>query len=123
MNVEVLGDDMSDYTTSMERRLNRIRSYSKRRYLPLSVGKKIAFSQAALNTQMFGADTSQWFDLAKSAISDTIGAISSRLTPTQKAIAAELPPPPPPKPNYTPYYMIGGAILIGTLIMVGTRRR
>jgi hypothetical protein len=83
----------------------------------------------------FGADA--WYTtLAKTVVSDVIKvgvpAIAQRLTPTQKAYIQQVTPVPssmpyqPAKPDfmkeYGPYVIIGSALLVGTLVMMKTRR-
>jgi hypothetical protein len=98
-----------------------------------------------MNVEVLGGDYTQelgdfdWEEVGQTLIDTAIGMtaafVGQRLTPTQKAVAQQvtntstsMSSNPPPKPEKTfmeqngTYIMIGGAVLIGVIVMMKTRR-
>lgn len=98
------------------------------------VAKQKADRLAQLKAMAFLGEDNWLVSLGKSVLGDTVKAvvpeIVKRITPTQKAVIQQItgttssvtyPPQDPMKANM-PYIIIGGALIVGAIVMLKTRR-
>lgn len=141
MNIEVLGDDISygNALTGTGRKLTLQRRYARKGY-DESLDGGWDFITDAVKSTTTALKKVMSTDTGKTIVGASLVAVGQRMTPTDKANlqqiqnAVGLNPMPyqavsqtpvdfgKPMSDKLPYIIIGGAVLIGALIMFGTRK-